>query len=220
MSRRFAKQTTRSSVILMLAAVTLLGATACGGSNPDKPSSKQSSRADIESGGESKKAILPEDQLPEKWRYATDEDFLGIPKVCGVILEPPSLSSAITQRFTQSFAGPFVIQYSFVSSDEAATKKRIDTFVSEAATCSSYEPTKDSKVLVTQIDDIPAVGDAFAAVGAVNAADTSDMRDYVVFRTGKQVTVLLSYSRTDLASHADLAAMAESIAATVEASQS
>ena len=34
MSRRFAKQTTRSSVILMLAAVTLLGATACGGSNP------------------------------------------------------------------------------------------------------------------------------------------------------------------------------------------
>lgn len=206
-------------VLIVIAMVAACALTACGdgSSDPKEPKDKGNSRADVKSGGPSKQAILPEGELPKNWRYATEEDFLGIPQVCGVILEPPKLTSAITQRFTKSALGPFVIQFSFVSSDEAATKKRIDEFVSASDTCSTHKPTKDSEVKVSKIDDIEPVGDAFGAVHAVNAADESDARDFVVFRTGSHVTVLLSYSPSAMAPHADLASMAKGIAARVAA---
>lgn len=195
----------------------VLATAACGDSASDPSVDKTSSRADIESGGESAKVILSEDALPEGWRYATSEDFLGIPQMCGVVLEPPELTSAITQRFANSSAAAFVIQYSFVSSDEDATKDRIDSFVAAARDCASYKPAKGEEALVSVIDDIDKVGDSFAAVHAVNANDDTDARDYVVFRIGKQVTVLLSYGIGRLATKADLEAMASSIAAKVEA---
>lgn len=211
MSKRRSIRTMRISTAVLLAIALLLGVSACGGEAKDK--AKDNPRSKVVSGGPSSKAILSESELPPPWRYSTKEDFLGIPQMCGVVLEPPGLTSATTRRFAKSYAGPFVIQYSFVSGDEKAPTERIDEFVTAARTCSSYKPTKTDEAVVSPIDDVDPVGDAFAAVHAVDTKDDANQRDYVVFRDGSHVTVLLSYGIGSLASHADLSAMATAIAA-------
>ena len=211
MSKQRSIRTMKLPTAVMLAIALLLGISACGGDARDK--AKDNPRSKVVSGGPSSKAILSESELPPSWRYSTKDDFLGIPQMCGIVLEPPGLTSAETRRFAKSYAGPFVIQYSFVSGDEKATTERIDEFVTAAKTCSSSKPTKADEAVVSPIDDIDAVGEAFAAVHATDAKDASNQRDYVVFRDGSQVTVLLSYGIGSLASHADLSAMAEGIAA-------
>lgn len=211
MSKQRSKRTMKMSTAVLLAIALLLGASACSGDAKDK--SKDNPRSKVVSGGESSKAILSESELPAPWRYSTKEDFLGIPQMCGVVLEPPGLTSAKTRRFAKSYAGPFVIQYSFVSADEKATTERIGKFVAAAKTCSSYKPTKTDEAVVSPIEDVDTVGDAFAAVHAVDAKDANNQRDYVVFRDGSHVTVLLSYGIGGLASHGDLSTMAKGIAA-------
>lgn len=195
-----------SGRLLLATVCAALLLSACNGSEPDP-----NPRASVESGGESQKAILPESALPDGWRYASVEDFLGIPQLCGVVLEPPKLSSAVTQRFATSSGDTFVIQYSFVSSDEKATTKRIDEFVSAASTCTEHEPTEGAKAEVTPLAGLTSVGDAFAAVRAVDASDATNKREYVVFRNGAHVTVLLSYGLGRVAKPADLDAMATAI---------
>ena len=180
---------------------------------PPSPSGVPTSRASAVTGGEAAGYVLGEDELPDGWRHATGEQHLGVPKMCGVTLEPPALASVETQRFTRGFSGPFVIQYSFVSSNEAAATERVDEFVTAARTCRTYKPAAGVTVKVTPITDIEPVGEAFAAVHGVNRADAGNTQDYVVFRNGAAVTVLQSYSPATLASHADLSAMAEAISA-------
>jgi hypothetical protein len=204
-------------VLLGLSVTAALTMSACGGNGSDSSGDKPSGRETIKSGGESSKAILPAGDLPEGWRYATIGDFLGIPQMCGVVLEPPKLSSAETKRFATRSGDTFVIQYSFVSSDEAATTKRIDEFVAAAATCTKHQPTKTNSATVTPLVVTP-VGDAFAAVTAVDDADVNNRREYVVFRNGAHVTVLLSYGLAGrVATPADLAAMAAAVDGRVKA---
>lgn len=85
-------------------------------------------------------ALLVAAVLPAGWRHATGEQHLGIPRMCDVTREPPSLPSAQTQRFTKGHSGPFVIQYSFVSADQEAAADRVDEFVAAAARCTTYSP--------------------------------------------------------------------------------
>lgn len=195
---------TRRVLLAAICATLLLSA--CHGSD-----SEPSPRASVKSGGESQRAILPEKALPEGWRYASDEDFLGIPQLCGVVLEPPGLTSATTQRFATSSGDTFVIQYSFVSSDKDATAQRIDQFVNAAATCTEHVPTEGAKADVSPLAGLTPVGDAFAAVRAVDASDRTNKREYVVFRHDAHVTVLLSYGLGRVASPDDLDAMAAAI---------
>lgn len=192
--------------VLLAAIAAALLLSACGSGDPEPDP-----RASVESGGESQEAILPEDALPDGWRYASVEDFLGIPQLCGVVLEPPGLTSALTQRFTTLSGDTFVIQFSFVSSDELATTERIDEFVDAAGTCTEHAPTEGAKALVSPLEGLTPVGDAFAAVSAVDASDETNRREYVVFRHGAHVTVLLSYGLGRVASPADLDAMATAI---------
>ena len=192
--------------VLLVAVCAAALLSACGADEPG-PNPRES----IESGGESQRAILPESALPEDWRYASVEDFLGIPQLCGVVLEPPKLTSAITQRFATTSGDTFVIQYSFVSSDEDATAKRINSFVDAAKTCTEHVPTDGAKAEVSPLAGLSPVGDAFAAVSAVDASDENNKREYVVFRHGTQVTVLLSYGLGRVAKPAELDAMANAI---------
>lgn len=208
--RRSAKR-----MLLGLTITTALSISACSAGSDD---SKPTGRETITSGGESAKAILPADDLPDGWRYATIGDFLGIPQMCGVVLEPPKLSSAETKRFATQTGDRFVIQYSFVSSDEDATTKRIDEFVAAASTCTTHQPTEDASATVVPLDVAP-VGDAFAAVTAVDDADPANRREYVVFRNGAHVTVLLSYGLGgQVASPSDLDAMASAVDSRIKAS--
>jgi len=193
--------------LLIVLAVTVAAVSACGSDNTP------ASRTDAVSGGKAATYVLDEDELPEGWRHATGEQHLGIPKMCGVTLEPPRLSSVETQRFTRGYSGPFVIQYSFVSSSEAAATERIDDFVTAVKTCTTFEAGPDLTIDVARITDIAPVGDAFAAVRGTNRAEPDNVQDFVVFRTGAAVTVLQSYSPATLADHAVLAEMARTIAA-------
>jgi hypothetical protein len=193
--------------LLIVLALTVAAVSACG--SDDAPAT----RTDAVSGGQAATFILDEDELPDGWRHATGEQHLGIPKMCGVTLEPPELSSAETQRFTRGYSGPFVIQYSFVSSSEAAATKRIDEFVAASKTCSTFEAGPDLTIDVSRITDIDPVGEAFAAVRGTNRTEPDNVQDFVVFRTGAVVTVLQSYSPATLADHAVLAEMARTIAA-------
>ncbi len=204
-------------VLLGLAVTAALTMSACGDGSKtsDGSGDKPTGREAITSGGESAKAILPAADLPEGWRYATIGDFLGIPQMCGVVLEPPGLSSATTKRFATTSGDRFVIQYSFVSSDEKATTQRIDEFVQAAEGCAKHKPTKGASATVTPLTVTP-VGDAFAAVTAVDDADPNNRREYVVFRNGAHVTVLLSYGIGGrVASPAELTAMAAAVDARV-----
>ena len=195
--------------LVALAAIALLTVSACGDSSGgDAPG-----RDSAVSGGKAATYILKESELPAGWRLASGEQYLGIPKSCGVTLEPPALASAETQRFTQSATGPFVIQYSFVSSDEKATAKRIDQFVKAARTCTGYEPEKGVTVFVRPNLDVVETGDAFASVHEADEVDKAHQQDIVVFRNGPAVTVLQSYSPATLAEHSVLSEMAATISA-------
>lgn len=203
----------RTALVIALAALAL-PLVACGGETPPKRSGEEpDDRQTAVSGGEAASWILGKDELPKGWRYATGQQHLGIPELCDVVLEPPSLSSAETQRFTQDAAGPFVIQYSFVSSDEAATAKRMAEWVKATSTCTSW--TSDgADIEVTPITDIDPVGEDFgAAHGAAATTTPGADREYVAFRNGSHVTVLLSYGVGALPSRADMSAMAKAIAA-------
>lgn len=193
-----------------LATLVLLAVGACGGGSSGGDPSPRSSAV---SGGKAATYILTEDELPDGWRHATGEQYLGVPKSCGVTLEPPSLASAKTRRFTKGSTGPFVIQYSFVSSDEKATAKRIDDFVKAIRTCETFKPEKDVTVAVRRIADMTPVGDAFGAVHEQEVGEPTHVQDIVAFRNGAAVTVLQSYSPATLASRADLSAMAAAISA-------
>ncbi|KQW53191.1 hypothetical protein ASC77_02530 [Nocardioides sp. Root1257] len=167
---------------------------------------------DAVSGGEAADAILDESRLPAGWRYATGEQTLGVPEMCGVVLEPPALSSFATQRFTADFAGPFVIQHSFVSSDESASAERMAAWAEAAATCTTWT-TEGTELTVSTIADLPSVGEDFGAVHAeVERDGVVQQRDYVAWRDGARVTVLIAYGATDLPTHAELAEMITAIA--------
>jgi hypothetical protein len=198
----------------VIAVLTMLTLGACGssdgGGSSDGP---EPSRASAVTGGKAATYILAKDELPEGWRHASGEQFLGVPKVCGVTLEPPGLASVKTRRFTRSFAGPFVIQYSFVSSDETATARRIDEFVAAIKRCKTSRPTKGVKVAVSEITDVTPVGDAFGAVRETDPGDATHTQEVVAFRKGAVVTVLQSYSPNTLADHAVLSKMAAAISA-------
>lgn len=177
------------------AGLVLLGAlllAACSGDGDPAPEAS----ATPQPGGAAATYVLTADELPDGWREASGQQHLGVPAMCDVVLEPPSLESVETQRFTRGPTGPFVIQYSFVSSDEKATTERIDAFVSAAATCTEHVVDADAgKVVdVTRIDDVAPVGDAFAAVRGDNPQVEGNTQDFVVFRNGPAVTVLQSYS--------------------------
>lgn len=164
------------------------------------------------SGGEAADAILDERRLPAGWRYATGEQTLGVPEMCGVVLEPPALSSFATQRFTADVAGPFVIQHSFVSSDESASAERMAAWAEAAATCTTWT-TEGTELTVSTIEDLPSVGEDFGAVHAeVERDGVVQQRDYVAWRDGARVTVLIAYGATDLPTHAELAEMITAIA--------
>lgn len=167
---------------------------------------------DAVSGGEAADAILDEGRLPAGWRYATGEQTLGVPEMCGVVLEPPALSSFATQRFTADYAGPFVIQHSFVSSDEPATAERMAAWAEAAATCTTWT-TEGTELTVSTIEDLPSVGEDFGAVHAeVERGGVVQQRDYVAWRDGTRVTVLIAYGATDLPTHAELAEIITAIA--------
>lgn len=205
----------------------LLAATACGDGespvaaeptpSPSTPSSSSSAApsgsATPVRGGQAAAAILAEADLPAGWRYATGQQSLGVPEMCDVVLEPPALESFATQRFTVDFAGPFVIQHSFVSADEAAAAERMAQWAAAAATCTSWT-TDGTELTVSAISDLPSVGTEFGAVHAEVTVDgVLQQRDYVAWRQGDRVSVLISYGPADLASHADLGAMVRAIAA-------
>jgi hypothetical protein len=163
-------------------------------------------------GGEAAEAILDEGRLPAGWRPATGEQTLGVPEMCGVVLEPPALSSFATQRFAVDAAGPFVIQHSFVSSDESATAERMAAWADAAATCTTWT-TEGTELTVSTIADLPDIGEDFGAVHAeVERDGVLQQRDYVAWRDGAHVTVLIAYGATDLPTHADLAEMITAIA--------
>lgn len=200
--------------VVALAALTMLAVGACGSGDAGGSSAGAgTSRTSAVSGGKAATYILDEDELPDGWRHASGEQFLGIPKTCGVTLEPPSLASVETQRFTRGFSGPFVIQYSFVSSDQGATARRIDEFVAAIRACETSKPTKGVTVAVSEITDVKPVGDAFGAVRENDVDDPTHTQDIVAFRKGAVVTVLQSYSPGTLADHAALSAMAAAISA-------
>lgn len=205
-------------VLVIALAALVLPLAACGGeTTPQRSGKEPDDRQTAVSGGEAATWILGKDELPEGWRYATGQQYLGIPELCDVVLEPPHLSSAETQRYTRDAAGPFVIQYSFVSSDEAAAAERMAEWVEAVSTCTTW--TADgAEIEVTPITDIDPVGEDFgAARGAAQPPAGSGKpvlaREYVAFRNGSQVTVLLSYGLGDLPPRADVSAMAKAIAA-------
>lgn len=181
---------------------------ACSGSESPAP---ESSRSTVASSGTVRDAILPADDLPAGWRYATQEQFLGKPEMCDVVLEPPGLVGATTQRFTTQSADRFVIQYSFLSDDESATAERIDEFAQKAPSCTSFSPGDGVTLDVSAIDDVGPVGESFGAVHAEDPATPANQRDYVVFRNGAHVTVLISYGVSELASRAELDAIAQAV---------
>ncbi|MDX6277556.1 MAG: hypothetical protein QOJ72_1684 [Nocardioidaceae bacterium] len=204
----------RVTKMVAIAVLTLLSVGACGsGDGGGSSDSPDSPRASAVSGGKAASYILAEDELPDGWRHASGEQFLGIPKTCGVTLEPPSLASVETRRFTKSFSGPFVIQYSFVSSDTGATTKRINEFVAAIKTCKTSRPAKGVTVAVSEITDVTPVGDAFGAVHEKDVDDPTHNQDIVAFRKGAVVTVLQSYSPGTLADHDALSKMAAAIVA-------
>jgi hypothetical protein len=222
MSRR-SKTMTKGATVLM---AVLLTTAACGdagstsGTDPVPAASPTGSPTprttesteNAMSGGEAADAILDEGRLPAGWRYATGEQTLGVPEMCGVVLEPPALSSFATQRFTADAAGPFVIQHSFVSSDESATADRMAAWAEAAATCTTWT-TDGTELTVSTIADLPTVGEDFGAVHAeVERDGVVQQRDYVAWRDGTRVTVLIGYGATDLPTHDELAEMITAIA--------
>lgn len=178
---------------------------------PTEISTAEVDRGNAVSGGTAGMYILREDELPDGWRYATGQQYLAIPELCDVVLEPPALASAKTQRFTRGYSGPFVIQYSFVSDDEDATTARIAEAVTAASACTTWDIDAETTVTVTPLEDIPAVGEAFLAVRLQAEGGSAADVELVVFRNGPAVTVLQSYSPADLAAHTDVAAMASAI---------
>jgi len=70
-----------------------------------------------------------------------------------------------------------------------------------------------SAVTVSTIADLPSVGEDFGAVHAeVERDGVTQQRDYVAWRDGTLVTVLIAYGATDLPTHAELAEIITAIA--------
>lgn len=203
---------------LGLFAVALLAA-GCGGELPASEESTQppttaaaatpDDRSTAAAGGVAAAWLLGEDRLPAGWRYATGQQHLGVPSLCGVTLEPPHLSSVATQRFAMAWEGPFVVQYSFVSDDADAVASLMAEWVAQGSSCTSTQ-VSGGTLAVNPISDIAAVGEDFAALHG--EATGGQARDYVAFRDGSQITVLVGYGLGSMPSHADLAAMAAAIA--------
>lgn len=227
----------RPTTRMLLALVAVLAFTACGSAGTDDPRGPgpadpttravdpQASPSDpagasatdrdpsAVSGGESADWLLENGDLPQGWRRATGQQHLGVPEVCGVRLEPPALASASTRRYTQAFDGPFVVQYSFVASDEASAAARMDEWVAAAESCTESE-LDGTPVEVSPLEGLTPRGEQFAAVhvSAPSARTSGAQRDYVAFRQGTHVTVLLSYTVRDLAPVSVLDALAARIA--------
>ncbi|MFT4289419.1 hypothetical protein [Nocardioides sp.] len=199
--------------------VLLLALAACGseqsatdspepGSSPASTERSPDDRATATTGGEAAAWILAEDRLPAGWRYATGQQHLGVPSLCGVTLEPPHLASVATQRFTMAWEGPFVVQYSFVSDDADAVESLMADWVEQGSSCTTTQ-VSGGTLAVNPISDIPAVGADFAALHG--EATGGQARDYIAFRDGSQITVLVGYGLGSMPSHADLAAIAAAI---------
>lgn len=199
--------------VAALAMLAAIGLSACSSEEPemraqDPTPTESSSSADQEASS----YLLAEDDLPDGWRHATGEQHLGRPVVCGVVLEPEDLAGVDTIRYTKGFSGPFVIQYSFVAGSEDSAAATADALADKVGTCDTMR-FEDNKATVTPIRDIASVGTGFSAV-RVQLEDGA-RRDVVTFRDGTHVTVLLGYSLagTPPPAHADVAAMAATIAA-------
>jgi hypothetical protein len=198
--------------LALLAALCLVlsGCSGAGGAPSSDPT--PSGRESAEAGGEAKQYLLDEGELPPGWRDATGQQHLGVPQLCGVVLEPDRLASATSKRFSKGFSGPFIIQYSFVASDEEAAARAVDALVTESSTCSSFE-AGGVTVGVTRINDIEPVGEGFSALRATNTDQPDSQQDWVVFRNGAHVTVLIGYSVAQRPNYADLTAVARTISA-------
>lgn len=202
-----------SSLLLVLALAAAV--TACGtddGDNDDVQGPGPSGRETAVSGGEAADYILDESELPEGWRYAAGQQNLGIPEFCDIVLEPADLASVETQRYTMGFSGPFVIQYSFVSANEEAAARAVDPLTADDL-CKTFE-INGSTIAVSQIDDIPPVGEGFAALrGDAVGVKPDTAQEFVVFRNGTHVTVLISYSLATLATREDLSVITAAVGA-------
>lgn len=205
------------AAVLCLAFATL---TACGDESPPAaksiPDSKVDRDPDVAEGGPSKSSILTKEELPEGWRLASGQQYLGIPNFCDILLEPPGLSSSTTQRFTKSFGGPFVIQHSFITSKESAAKKRLKNFVDAISTCSSFTDRDDVDWTARPLEGLKPVGTEFGAVQLerkVPAGDCCGQLAYIAFRSGDLVTVLTSYGIAGLATLDELNSITSAISA-------
>jgi hypothetical protein len=184
---------------------------ACGSEEPVSDANEPTPTESASVEEQASSYLLAEEDLPDGWRHATGEQHLGRPVVCGVVLEPADLASVDTIRYTKGFSGPFVIQYSFVAADEKSAAATADALVRKLRQCRSFD-FEGETARVTPIRDIPPVGTGFSAVRL--ELSTGVARDVVTFREGTHVTVLVGYALQDLEppAHADVAAIAETIA--------
>lgn len=179
--------------------------------------------ADVVDGGPSNAVMLTEPELPEGWRTASGQQYLGIPNFCDILLEPPGLTSSSTQRFTKGFAGPFVIQHVFVTNKVSAAKTRLEHFAKAIKTCDAFTDRDDVDWTAQPVDNLTPVGSEFAAVHLERktaAGDSFRFLDYIAFRNDDTVTVLTSYSPGYLAKPTEIDAFTKAIAAKVPGSSS
>lgn len=200
--------------LLALTAVLCLSVSGCqdadGETAPSEP--PPSGRESAVSGGEAEEYLLTEGELPAGWRDATGQQHLGIPQFCGVVLEPDSLASAKTKRITQGFSGPFIIQYSFVAATEESAARAVDALAEKSQGCTSTE-IEGVTATVSPLSDLSPVGEGFSALRATDPEHPQTKQDWVVFRNGTHVTVLVGYGIGAVPNHDDLAEVAQTVAA-------
>lgn len=204
---------TRALVVSFL--LVAMGVAACGSDGSDQKVADDSQTTSQNSEEptvvpEAAAYLLTEDELPAGWRVATGQEEFGVPEICGTRLEPDELVSEETERFTQGFSGPFVIQFSFVATSVESAARLVDPLAGSDL-CSSFD-IDGVTIRTSRIGDIDPVGDGFSALRG-EAVDITPIaaREYLLFRNGQHVTVLVSTSPADLATREDLSAMATAI---------
>lgn len=208
----------RHGVTRLMAAATLLLAVACGneadtGTDPGAATDLETpmeASVPVPRNDEASAYLLTEEDLPEGWRQATGQQDAGTPQMCNVVLEPPEPSSWDTRRYTATPTGPFIVQYSFVSDDQPGTEALMQEWLAAAKDCRTFSSDQGAQVDVSPVSGVGPVGQDFAALNG----RTADLeQDYVAFRQGNRMTVLVSFGPTGPAGRHVLDAVVKAVAA-------
>jgi hypothetical protein len=138
----------------------------------------------------------------------------GDPVYCGIALKPDPMNGAMVHLYQESDAGPFILQYTYLSSEAAATKV-MDRFVAEVPGCIARGTDPDGQVFPAK--DAPTMGDAAVSMSFLPTGSVPSQ--VTVFRTGRALVAVVGWNPAGLPPTEALRTMAAGVQAKLSATR-